>query len=395
MIFIKYLGDGFVKAIINGKIILENRILNHHVLLYDKEIRHIIKKNNLYNFENIETIIDAKNNYVSPGFIDLHIHGAGGYDVMDATPEALNQISKYILKSGVTSFLPTTMTMNKKDIIKALENIKNTRYDKREGARIQGVHMEGPFINREYKGAQNEKYITPPDYDFIVPYLDILKIITFAPEEDKNHIFVKKMKKHNQVRLSMGHTNATFEEAIKAIDEGVNYITHTFNAMSGLHHRNPGVVGAVFSRKVDCELIADTIHVHKGFFQAFIDINKKEKVLLVTDSMRAGCMKCGTYELGGQKVIVDERSARLEDGTLAGSILKLNDAIRNIKENTNYKLEEIISMATLNQARAIGIEKSLGSIEKGKLADLVIFDENIQILKTIIEGNIVYEVKNK
>ncbi|SHH03053.1 N-acetylglucosamine-6-phosphate deacetylase [Tepidibacter thalassicus] len=381
-----------MKAIINGKIILENSILNDYILLYDKEIIDIIKKDE-FNIDCIEEFIDAKENFVSPGFIDLHIHGSGGFDIMDATFEAVNNISKSIVKTGVTSFLPTTMTMSKKDIIKSLENIRKC-INKVEGAKIHGVHLEGPFISKKCKGAQREEYILKPDYEFIKPYLDILKIITFAPEEDEKYVFMENMKKHKNIILSIGHTNATFEQALRAMDNGVNYVTHTFNGMSGFHHRNPGVIGAVFSRNIYCEIIADTIHVHKGFFQAFIDINKKDKVILITDSMRAGCMKCGEYELGGQKVIVNETSAKLEDGTLAGSILKLNEAVKNIKDNTNYKLNEIVNMASINPARAINIDDKLGSISREKIADLIIFDENINILKTIINGNIVYEVKS-
>ncbi|MBM7854863.1 N-acetylglucosamine-6-phosphate deacetylase [Desulfohalotomaculum tongense] len=382
-----------MKAIINGKIILENCVLKDYVLLYDNEIIDLIKKDEFKMFNDVEEVIDAKNNFVSPGFIDLHIHGSGGSDTMDATLDALNNISKSIVKNGVTSFLPTTMTMPKKDIVRAFESIKDAMKRNLEGAKIQGVHMEGPFISKKNKGAQNEKYIIKPDYEFIKSYLDILKIITLAPEEDENLEFIKKMKRHKNIRLSIGHTSATFEVALEAIDEGVSYVTHTFNAMTGLHHRNPGVIGAVFSRDIYCELIADTIHVHKGFFQAFIDINKKDRVVLVTDSMRAGCMKCGKYELGGQKVIVDNKSARLEDGTLAGSILKLNEAIKNIRDNTDYKLNEIVNMASLNQARAIGIDNKLGSIRKGKIADLTIFDKDINIIKTIVNGEIAYEVK--
>lgn len=381
-----------MKAIINGSIVLKDCILEDYILLYDKEIIDIVKKEELMCLDEIEEVIDAKNNYVSPGFIDVHIHGCSGSDTMDSTFDSLNNISKSIVKTGVTSFLPTTMTMPKEDIKRALKNVREAMNKNLEGAKIQGVHMEGPFINKKYKGAQNENFIVKPDYEFIKPYLDILKIITIAPEEDENLELIEKMKEHKNIRLSMGHTNATFEEALKAIDEGVTYVTHTFNAMTGLNHRKPGVVGAVFSRDVDCELIADTIHVNKGFFQAFIDINNKNRVILITDSMRAGCMKCGEYELGGQKVIVDGESARLEDGTLAGSILKLNEAIRNIRHNTNLELFEVINMASLNQARAIVIDNWVGSIEKGKKADLVIFDENIDILKTIIDGNVVYEV---
>ncbi|MCT4604553.1 MAG: N-acetylglucosamine-6-phosphate deacetylase [Marinisporobacter sp.] len=381
-----------MKAIVNGKIILQERVLDDCILLYNNRIIDIVKKNEFRAVDHVEKMIDAKGNYISPGFIDLHIHGSAGFDTMDATFHAINSISKSIVKTGVTSFLPTTMTMSKEAIKKALDNIRDCMDKKLEGAKVLGAHLEGPFISEKYKGAQNEKYIIKPDYELIKSYLDLLKIITFAPEKDENDIFIEKMKNHKNIRLSMGHTEATFEQALKAIDQGVHYVTHTFNGMTGLHHRNPGVIGALFSRKIFCEIIADKIHVHKGFFQAFIDINKKEFVILITDAMRAGCMPTGEYELGGKKVIVDEESARLEDGTLAGSILKLNEAARNIREHTDYKLNEIINMVSLNPARAIGMDDQLGSIEKGKCADLVIFDENMNVVSTIINGNIVYEV---
>ncbi len=383
-----------MKAIINGKIILEKEILNDHILLFNERIIDIVKSYEIEYPYKFDKVIDAKDKYISPGLIDLHIHGSADSDTMDATFDSLNNISKSITRTGVTSFLPTTMTMSKHDILKALENVKRAMNKKVDGAKIQGVHMEGPFISKKYKGAQNEKYIIKADYEFIKPYLDILKIITIAPEEDESHDFIKRMKRHTNIRLAMGHTNATFEEALKAIDNGVTYITHTFNAMTGFHHREPGVVGAVFSKEVDCELIADTIHVHNGFFQGFIDINKKEKIILVTDSMRAGCMKAGEYELGGQRVIVSSDSARLENGVLAGSILKLNEGVRNILNNTNYSLNDVVNMASLNQAKAIGIDKELGSIKKGKVADLIIFDEEINILKTIIDGEVIFEVIN-
>jgi N-acetylglucosamine-6-phosphate deacetylase len=378
-----------VKAIVNGKIILEDEIVEGSALIYDEKIVNMVNNHEVGRF-NVDSIIDAKGNYVSPGFIDLHIHGSGGYDTMDGTYEAQSIISKTIIKNGVTSYLPTTMSMSKECIKKALENIRGISI--KDGARILGVHLEGPFINPKFKGAQREDYIIKPDYDFIKDYLDIIKIITFAPEMDEDFEFMDKMKKHGNVVLSMGHTNGTFEEAIRAIENGVNYGTHVFNAMSGLHHRKPGVLGALFSRDVYCELIGDTIHVHKGLFEVFIHINGKERVILVTDSMRAGSMECGEYELGGQRVIVDENSARLEDNTLAGSILKLNEAVKNIRDNTKYNIREVVNMATVNPAKAIGMYDKIGTIKRGKSADLVIFDEDINILKTIINGKVFYEV---
>ncbi|WBW95299.1 N-acetylglucosamine-6-phosphate deacetylase [Oceanirhabdus sp. W0125-5] len=377
-----------MRAITNGRIITEEKILEDYILLFSDRIEDIIPQADLRKYH-VKEIIDAKGNYVSPGLMDLHIHGAGGFDTMDGTFEALNTISKVIAKEGVTSFLPTTMTMAKEKIITSINNIRENK-NKVQGAKILGCHVEGPFISKKYKGAQCEEYIIKPDESLLEGLTDIIKIITIAPEEDVENRFIKAMKKKGIV-LSVGHSNATFDETIQGIEDGISYATHTFNGMRGLHHREPGVVGAVFSKDIYCELIADMIHVHKGFFEGFIKINGMNKVILISDSMRAGCMECGEYELGGQKVFVDESSARLEDGTLAGSVLKLKDAVKNIKDNTSYELKDIIKMASLNCANVLGLENELGSIKKGKLADIILFNEEFQVNHTIIQGKSVYK----
>lgn len=377
-----------MKVIKNAKILLKDKILEKHLILFDEKILQIKPEKEL-NLENIECI-DAKGNYLASGLIDLHIHGCSGFDTMDANEKSLQEISYSVAKSGVTSFLPTTMTMSKEKILDSLKNIENLMGKKLKGAKILGAHMEGPFISKTFKGAQSEEFIIKPDFEFVKDYLDVIKLITFAPEEDEDFKFTREIVKHKNIILSMGHTNATFEKAIEAIEEGVNYATHTFNAMSGLHHRNPGVVGAIFSKDIYCELIADKIHVHKGFFQGFIDINKKDKVILVTDCMMAGDMPKGEYSLGGQKVIVDQNSARLEDNTLAGSILRLNNGLKNIKENTNLEIFDIINLASLNQATALGMQDKFGSIEIGKYADLIIIDEEFDVKMTFVDGNLIF-----
>ena len=377
-----------MRAITNGKIIMEDQILNDYIILLSDRIEEIIPQNDFKDYT-IDEIIDAAGDYISPGLIDLHIHGAGGYDAMDATFDALNTISKVIAKEGVTSFLPTTMTMEKNKIIHAINNIRDNK-NRVQGAKILGCHMEGPFISKKYKGAQCEDYIMKPDEFLIDGLTDIIKIITLAPEEDEGNRFIKKMNKRGVV-LSVGHSNATFEETIQGVEEGISYATHTFNAMRGLHHREPGVVGAIFSKDIYCELIADKIHVHKGFFEGFIKINGMSRVILISDCMRAGCMECGEYELGGQKVLVDESSARLVDGTLAGSILKLKNGVKNIKDNTSYELKDIIKMASLNCAHVLGLEDEIGSIKKGKLADIILFNDDFKVNHTIIEGKSVYK----
>ncbi|MTK11196.1 MAG: N-acetylglucosamine-6-phosphate deacetylase, partial [Clostridiaceae bacterium] len=376
-------------------VILENCILEDKVVLFDTQIKELINKIefeknvNEGSYNEID-IIDAKGSYVSPGFIDLHIHGSGGRDAMDGELEDLKVISQSIAQNGVTGFLPTTMTMSKEKIYKALDNIKEGMKLDLGGAKVLGAHMEGPFINPKYKGAQKEDYIIEPDYNFIKGYEDVIKIITLAPEKDTNSEFIKSIKKNTNIVISIGHSDATYEEAMESIEKGVSHATHLFNAMSPLNHRKPGVIGAVFNSNINCELIADKIHVHPGVFQTVINIKGVNKVILITDSMRAGCMKDGVSELGGQKVIVKDNSARLEDGTLAGSILTLNKAVKNMVENTNLNIYQAISMVSLNSAKDIGISDRKGSIEEGKDADIVIFDEEYNVRHTIVEGKTVF-----
>lgn len=381
-----------MKGIINGKIITDKTVMQDKVLIYDKKIAAIVDNNQVGLYKDLE-IIDAKGHYISPGLIDIHIHGIEGDDVMDGTIECLQNISKNILKHGVTAFLPTTMTMDKYNIYKALDTVKQLMKLPQLGAKILGVHMEGPFINKKYKGAQNEEFILAPNYEWIEKHIDIIKILTFAPEMDPNHQFIDKMKKHEDVVLSIGHSNANYEQAMTAIEKGVRHAAHTFNAMSPFHHREPGVVGAVFNSHISCELIADKIHVHPANYQLLTSIKGLNKVVLITDSIRAACMKEGQYDLGGQTIHVYNGSARLQDGTLAGSMLTLNKALKNVLENTNLSICEVVHMASRNPASVIGVSNDKGSIEIGKDADFTIFDDEFNIYTTIVEGKTVYQSK--
>ncbi|MCW6110575.1 N-acetylglucosamine-6-phosphate deacetylase [Clostridium sporogenes] len=379
-----------MKAIVNGKIIVGNEILENKVLLFEKKIIDISDRENVCLSKN-DHIIDAKGLYISPGFIDVHIHGSGGKDAMDGEIESIKVISNTIAKRGVTSFLPTTMTMAKEHIYKALDAIEQAMNMDLGGAKVLGAHLEGPFINPKYKGAQKVDFIKNPSFDFIKGYENVIKIITLAPEKDENFKFLKYIKENTDIVLSVGHSDATYEQAMAAINNGISRATHTFNAMTPLNHRKPGIIGAIMNTDISCELIADNIHVHKGAINVLTKIKGKDKIILITDSMRAGCMKNGIWELGGQKVIVKDGSARLEDNTLAGSILTLDRAVKNMKNNIDASLCEIISMVTVNPAKDINVYDRKGSIEKGKDADIVIFDKEIDISMTIIDGNIVYQ----
>ncbi|MPQ33144.1 N-acetylglucosamine-6-phosphate deacetylase [Clostridium estertheticum] len=384
-----------MKAIINGKIIMKDRIIYNSVIVFDLKIIGIIDNDNFHQYkeecrEEIN-VIDAKGRFVSPGFIDIHIHGSGGYDTMDATKKALEIIGTTIAENGVTGYLPTTMTMEASSIYKALDVVREEMRIETRGAKILGVHVEGPFINEKYKGAQKANNIVKPDYDIIKDYLDIIKIITLAPEKDIDHSFIKKVKANSKITLSIGHSDASFEEAMKAIDDGISHATHIFNAMTPFNHRKPGIVGAIFTSDISCELIADLIHVHPAIFNILINLVHTDRMVLITDSMRAGCIKSGVSELGGQKVIVKNGAARLEDGTLAGSVLTLNKAILNMLRNSDLKIYDVVAMATINPAKVINMDNKKGSLEIGYDADIAIFNDDIDVSFTIVEGKIVYE----
>lgn len=372
-------------AIINGKIIMPDEVIENKVLVFNKQIVEISDE-----VPANHEVIDARGHYVSPGLIDVHVHGSCGADTMDQTVDAIQRISEGIVQNGVTSFLPTTMTMSSEDIYGALDVIRECMDKELNGAKVMGAHMEGPFINVIYKGAQPEQYIIKPSFKFIEDYTDVIKLVSYAPEMDEGYTFTKEVKEKTDITLSIGHTNATYNQAMEAINHGVTHVTHLFNAMTPLNHREPGVVGAALTSDCYCEMIADKIHINKSLFQFVLDNKGKNKVVLITDSMRAGCMKDGKYDLGGQDVYVKDGAARLESGNLAGSVLTLNKAVYNFLQHTNVTINEAIHMATSNPAKSIGIDAHKGSLEIGKDADIAIFDEEMNCHLAISEGRIIF-----
>ncbi|WP_130806623.1 N-acetylglucosamine-6-phosphate deacetylase [Senegalia massiliensis] len=378
-----------MNAIINGKIILEDKILEDYVLIYEEKILDILPNEEFDQKD--KKVIDAKGNFVSPGFIDIHIHGSSGCDTMDGDINSINTISETILKNGVTSFLPTTMTMDLDSIYNALDTVRESMTKELNGAKVLGAHMEGPFINPKYKGAQKEKYIIKPEYDSIEKYMDVIKLITYAPERDENFNFLENVIENENTTLSIGHTEASYEQAMEAIKKGASHSTHMFNAMTGLHHRNPGVVGAIMDSDISTEIIADNIHLHNAIYNIAYRLKGPDKLVLITDAMRAACLKSGSYDLGGQEVIVKDNAARLKDGTLAGSVLKLNQAVKNIYDSTELPLYECVKLASLNPSKVININNERGSLEKNKYADIIIFDDKINIINAIVEGESKYE----
>ena len=373
-----------MKCIINAKFILNDEIVENKALLFDK---HIVKISDDVNMDSVE-IVDAKGNYVSAGFIDIHIHGSGGADVMDATPEALETISATLLQTGTTSFLATTMTMSKVHIDNALQNIQ-LHGQNVTGAQILGVHLEGPFINVSKHGAQDKAYIQTPNRALIHDYMNEVKMITLAPEVEGAESFIKYLsEQYPHVILSIGHSDASYEKSKESFSWGISHATHLFNAMNPYHHRKPGIVGAVFDSDVTCDIIADLVHTHASTLELVHQV-KEEKLILITDAMRAGCMKCGTYDLGGRRVKVDGNHATLEDGTLAGSVLKLNEALKNMTTVTSMTLVEAVNAVTKIPAQKLGLKK--GELKEGYDADIIIFDENFSIISTIIGGEVKYQ----
>ena len=336
----------------------------------------------------VNTVIDAQGQYVSAGFIDLHIHGSGGADVMDATAESLECISQTLLQTGTSSFLATTMTMSTSAIKKALKNIQY--YAKSvTGSQIVGVHLEGPFINPSKHGAQDKGYIQAANFALIEPYMDEIKMLTLAPEVKGSEEFIRKLHtEYPEILLSIGHSEADYEQTKESFTWGVSHATHLFNAMSPYHHRSPNIVGAVFDSAVTCDIIADLVHTHPSILGLVYKM-KRDKLVLITDAMRAGCMKCGTYDLGGRKVEVSQGKATLEDGTLAGSVLKMNEALLTMMRHTTMTRIEAVRSVTAVPSELLGLKK--GYLRRGYDADIVIFDKNFSIISTFILGNRKYQ----
>lgn len=379
-----------MNAIINGKIILKDRILEGYALLYSDVIEGIVPQQNV---PEESVVIDAGGGYVSPGLIDIHIHGYLGNDVCDGEEESIRIISEGLLANGVTGYLPTTMTVDMQVIRKALEVCRSLKEESKtwKGSTILGCHAEGPFISESKKGAQDPKYILKPDADFVKEYADIIKVITLAPETDEDdYSAIRQIVRDTDVVVSMGHTSADYNTAMGSVAAGVKHVTHLFNAMTPLAHRAPGVVTAALNADVSTELIVDTFHVDKSLYDLIWKL-KGRKLCFITDCLPAGGLPFGEYTLGGAKIVYKDIVCRLEDGTVAGSVLHMNHGVWNVYKNSNIPLYECVNCASLNPATVIGVSERKGSLEVGKDADIVITDSQFEVKKTIIGGEIKYE----
>lgn len=380
-----------MKAFKNASVYAEGKGIIRTSVYFDDKIRQI--GGYVAGAEEIEL---PENAVVLPGFIDEHIHGAGGSDAMDGNTKDLAIIAETVAKEGTTSFLATTMTQSKENILKAMRAVKEYREAAGEqGARIAGVHLEGPFIAAAHKGAQPLEYVAAPDAKTFDEYNaacgNAIKIITLAPETDGALDFIRHIVAQGTV-VSVGHTGAKYAEVKAAMEAGATNVTHTYNAQSPLHHREIGVVGsALLLEDLYCELICDTIHVSVPAMQLLVKNKRADKLALITDAMRAKGLADGVSELGGQTVYVKGGEARLADGTLAGSVLRMNRALQNMVEKVGVPLTQAVDYCTINPARTLKMENEAGSIAEGKRADFAVLNNKFDVLYTVRDGKIIYK----
>ena len=375
--------------LINGKIILEKGIMSDHILKIEGGKIADIFYGSLEKEES-DQIIDLKGGYISPGWIDIHCHGAVGYDTMDADGEGIKKISQFKASQGVTGFIPTGITAPFDQIEGAVDLLEKIKGEV-AGASILGFHMEGPFINPEKKGAHQEKLIVPADKEMTRRLAEKITgklIVTTAPEMDGAIEYIEEMSKEG-VLVAIGHSNGNYQDVISAQQAGATHAVHTFNGMKGLHHREPGVVGAIMDSPLVSEVIADGIHLHPAVIRILSKLKLPEKMVLVTDAMRAAGLEDGEYDLGGLNVIKRGQEARLEDGTLAGSTLTLQRAVQNAVNLVGLTIVDAVAMAATNPAKLLGLSDK-GLIGVGKDADLTLLTPQLEVRETIIGGEIVY-----
>ncbi|MCH3973338.1 MAG: N-acetylglucosamine-6-phosphate deacetylase [Oscillospiraceae bacterium] len=329
---------------------------------------------------------------IAPGFVDIHIHGCVGADTGDKKRSSLVAMAKHLQGLGVTSFCPTTMTTSTQDISEEIENVRDCMDHPTEGAAICGVNMEGPYISPERCGAQKDIFIRKPDWkEFEKLYREtgkIIKLVDIAPEREGGKEFIQKVSPYCCV--SLAHTNADYEMASWAFQHGISHVTHLFNAMQGMQHRAPGAVGAVFDApNVKAEIICDGFHIHPAVLRIAFRILGEDRTIIISDSMRAAGMPDGESELGGQKVFVKNSRAYLKDGTIAGSTTNMLEEIQNLIQ-FGVPVRQVIKSATINPAKEIGLDKTIGSIEEGKRADFAVLSNHLDLVAVMQAGRMIF-----
>lgn len=369
--------------------ILEDAMLEDYYMEVEDGVIVGFSKNEPSDYEYLGEI-------VAPGLVDTHIHGYAGKDIMNAEEGALDVISKGLLECGVTSFLPTTLTDSKERTDAALKRVA-AEYKDVKGAKVRGIFLEGPFFTEKYKGAQNPNYMSDPKIDYLKEWKEIsdglVNKIAIAPERAGAEDFIKKANAMG-VRVALGHSDASFDEAVAAVDAGANIFVHTFNGMSGLHHREPGMVGAAMATDAISELICDGHHVNPNAAGILMNTKGRDKIALITDCMSAGGMADGDYKLGEFPVRVENGTARLKDGgSLAGSILKLKDGVKNVVDWEIADIFEAIQMASLVPAKSVGIDNICGKLHEGYAADFIVFDYDMNLKATYLNGEAAYKAE--
>ncbi|MHB1686284.1 MAG: N-acetylglucosamine-6-phosphate deacetylase [Ignavibacteriaceae bacterium] len=383
-------------ALAGGKIVTPFRVLNDGVIVIeDGKISELGKSSEIKLPKSCKVYnIDGK--LVCPGFVDLLTHGGAGYGFADDSEQSIEIISKYFLEHGSTTVLASLFAKPQELLLNDLRRVA-TYIESHPGSNIRGIHMEGPYLNKQFKGAMNESYLWQPTVESWNKIWEAskgqIKIMTIAPELPGAYD-VMRAAANQGVVLSIGHSMATYEQIESAIDNGAAHVTHIFNAMSPFHHRDPGIIlGSLLKNELKIELIADTLHVHPAVMEFLLKLKGANGIVLVSDSIRAGGMHEGEYEFADQKIYMKAKKAYLKDGTLAGSTLTLNIAVKNMVQTANAKITEAVRMASLNGAKVLNLEHNKGILAVGKDADITVINEDYDVAMTILGGKIAYQKK--
>lgn len=378
------------------RIYTENGVMDGYIITEGKKIKGL---KNCQDFKvNNEDVINAENLSVIPGLIDIHIHGAGGWSINGGNEEDIYGMASYLSSKGTTSFQPTTGGCSLNELEKSLIVLKNALHKKYNGAKMLGIHMEGPFVNPEKKGIFFVDDLRKPSVELMKKYIELsggnIKHVTLAPELDGADKLIQLLKRKN-ILAAGGHTNATIEETIKGIDDGIRLAAHTCNAERGIHHRQPGALGGyLLDDRVICELICDLHHVHPDMIKLIVKVKTFKKICMISDAVMAAGLEPGSYNLLNQNVSIDKEGfSRLPDGTIAGSTKDLMYGVKRMVQDVGFPMDEVLIMASYNPAVLCGCEKNKGSIKRGKDADLVIIDDNFNVNSTFVEGRLVYDKK--
>jgi N-acetylglucosamine-6-phosphate deacetylase len=377
--------------ITNAKIITPTAIIDRGWLVCEGKLIRAIGWNDAPYYETVEQI-DAEGLTLLPGFIDVHVHGGDGHEIMDANPDGLRAMARFYAQHGVTSFLATTWTDSRARIRAGLEVTAKLQGSQPDGATILGAHLEGPYINAEKCGAQRPEDVRRAGREEATAFLDleVIRLVSLAPEFEENHWLIRECVKRG-ITVSVAHTAATYQQITAAVELGLSHATHTYNAMTGLSHREPGTLGAVMTLdNVYCELIADNIHVHPAAMKLLYTVKGANRLILITDAVRGAGQADGEYKIDNRTVVVKDGAVRLPDGTLAGSTLTMERGLNNLMAATGLPIESLWKTTSLNAARSIHVSDRKGSLEAGKDADLVLLDEDIQVRLTVADGRIVY-----